>query len=243
MKSMLSVTLLTTLMATHVQAESVWGLGLGAVANDNGYVDVGTEVNAVPVVFYQSEDVYLLGPNFGYNMFDYAGLEFSLVGQYRFDGFKEEDEEIFRGMEERSGSLDLGFSIGYDSDYGNLSFEYVTDVTSEHEGNEMSLSYSLPYRFDTYEITPFIKANRMSDDLVDYYYGVRANEVTQSRAFYQADASTNFEVGVNSRWQMGKHHNFIGNLSYQSFGAEIKDSPLVDKSGGLQLVVGYMYVF
>lgn len=243
MKSILSTALLTIFTSGTVLAESQWGLGLGGVVSDQGYVDLGTETQLVPVIFYQSEDVYLFGPEFGYKLASYTDLELNLIGKFRFDGFKEDDGDIFKGMKERSGPLDLGFSAEYETQMGDFSLSFLTDGTSEHKGNEISVGYSLPFHFDTYEITPFVSATHQSQDLVDYYYGVRVDEVTASRAFYEGKSTTNYEIGVNSRWQFGQHHNLVANISYESFGSEIKDSPLVDKSGGMKMVVGYMYVF
>ncbi|WP_282145875.1 MipA/OmpV family protein [Alteromonas stellipolaris] len=235
--------LLSILAAAPAHSESKWGLGIGGVAQDNGYVDLGSEVNLLPVFYYEVGDFYLLGPQFGYEFGSLSNFEFSLVGGIRFDGYEAEDADVFEGMEDRSGSIDIGLEIEYESDYGDFSFEYLADAGSEHKGNEISFKYSLPFIFESSVITPFISVTHQSEDLVDYYYGVRDSEVTDNRALYKGEATSNVEFGIDSTWMFGKHHRVVGNLSYAMLGDEIKDSPLVENSNSLSLVFGYLYVF
>lgn len=233
----------TAITSTNAFAESKWGLGLGAIVSDQGYIGVGNETSVVPIIYYQSENFQLLGPNLSYKLVEFNDLTVNLTGQYRFDGYEEDDSDIFLGMEDRSGSFDLGFAIDYEMSFGDLSFEFLTDATNEHEGNEFSLSYSKSYNFKSYSLKPYVKVTRQSEDLVDYYYGVRTNEATVNRAFYVGEATTNVELGLQAMWRVGKHHNFIGYASYTAYGSEIKDSPLVDASSSTNLILGYMYVF
>ena len=232
-----------TLFATDAFAEGKWGIGLGAISQDEGYIGIGRETNLVPVIFYQSEDFYILGPRFGYEVGAVGDLEFSLVGQYRFDGYEVADGDIFNGMEDRKGSFDLGVEMEYETDLGDFGFEFITDATSEHKGQEMSVSYSLPFILQDGSITPYVALTHLSNDLVDYYYGVRANEATSTRAFYEGKSTTNVEMGIQSRWNYGENHLFVVNASVERVGSEIKDSPLVDSSTNTQFILGYVYVF
>lgn len=240
---LISATLLTNSAFANETEGGKWGVGLGAIASDKGYIDIGTETQAIPVVFYQSENLFLFGPNFGYKVADFQNVSLKAVGQYRFDGYEEDDGDIFQGMEERSGSLDLGIAIGIDTDFGDFSIQALTDVTNEHEGNELSLSYSKSFYFESSSIEPFLTLTQQSDDLVDYYYGVRQSEATNLREAYIAESTTNVEVGIKSSYRVGAHHNFIGQFSYKAYGSEIKDSPLIDSSGEVSFILGYMYVF
>lgn len=223
--------------------QSRWGLGIGAIVQDEGYVDIGSQSNPVPIVYYESENLFLLGPTFGYKIFNSENVEFSIAGQYRFDGFEAKDGDTFTDMEDRSGTLDMGFSAEYDSDFGNFSIQFLADVLGEHKGHEISLGYSKSFIIERNRLTPYANVSLLSEDLVDYYYGVRQNEVTSNRAFYQGDATTNFQLGVRYEWQFGKNHNIVTDASYVSFGDGIKDSSLVDSSGGFNFIIGYMYVF
>jgi outer membrane protein len=239
--SAIAITASTAALAK--KPENLWGLGLGAVISDQGYIGVSNEVTPVPVIYYQTENFQLLGPNFSYKLAEMSDLTFSITGQLRFDGFEEDDSDIFIGMDDRSGSFDLGLLVGYETNLGDFSAEFITDATNEHKGNEFSLTYSKSYDFETYSIKPYLTLTRQSEDIIDYYYGVHANEVTQNRALYLGEATTNAEIGVQANWRVGQHHNFITYASHTVYGSEIKDSPLIDASGSVNVILAYMYVF
>lgn len=108
MKLRLIAILLAATLSHGAAAQSQWGLGVGAMVSDKGYVDIDRENQLIPIVFYQSEDFYLLGPTFGYKLASFDDFKVNFVGQYRFDGYEADDGDIFVGMQDRSGTLDLG---------------------------------------------------------------------------------------------------------------------------------------
>lgn len=243
MKSIKYLPIVCALFAASAAADTQWGVGLAAISSNEGYVDVSAETNVVPALFIQTENFQLLGPMISYKLFESGDFKMAFKGQYRFDGYEEDDGDIFKGMEERKGAFDVGFEFGYETGLGDFSFSLLTDATSEHEGYELSASYSKPYRMENGVIAPYISVSNLSEDLVDYYYGVRQNEVSSTRAFYQGDSATNVEIGVNSQWMYSGKHMIVANASYTQFGSAIKDSPLIDESGSFQVILGYVYAF
>jgi outer membrane protein len=90
MKLIILATLLATAMSSNAsadsQSESKWGLGIGAMVSDKGYVGVGNETRPISIIFYQSEDFFLLGPTLGYKLASFDGIKINLIGQYPLDG-------------------------------------------------------------------------------------------------------------------------------------------------------------
>ena len=78
---------------------------------------------------------------------------------------------------------------------------------------------------------------------VDYYYGVRANEMTADRAYYQGESAVNIEVGARGGYMFKQKHFVFLDVSVTSLASEIKDSPLVDSSTENRLMLGYIYSF
>lgn len=221
-----------------------WGIGVAAVAQDQGYTDVGNETVVVPVVAIEYGNFSLLGPRANYKLYQSENFELSASAQLRMDGYEEDDGDIFKGMEDRDMAFDAGFEAEIDTSFGEFGLELMHDLTSTHEGFEFSASYGIPFRLEKGRVVPYISANYQSDKMVDYYYGVRAEEATASRQFYEPDAATSFEIGISSDWYFGRGKHMIkADISYSAYGSEIKDSPLVDKSGSTQLLLGYVYVF
>ncbi|OHU85032.1 MULTISPECIES: MipA/OmpV family protein [Pseudoalteromonas] len=223
--------------------EFSWGVGIAAIAQDQGYIDIGNETILVPVLAIQYGNFSLLGPRANYKIIDTDNYEISLTGHLRLDGYEADDADFYAGMEDRDMSFDMGVSAELDTDFGEFGLELIHDLTSTHEGYEVSVSFGTPIRFEKGTVKPYISASYESEDLVDYYYGVSATEARINRPLYQGDGSVSYEIGVSSDWFFGKHHMLKADVSYTSYASEIKDSPLIDKSGYAQIILGYVYVF
>ncbi|MBQ4863637.1 MipA/OmpV family protein [Pseudoalteromonas sp. MMG013] len=237
------LTCATCAHANEPSSEFTWSLGIAAISQDQGYVDVGNETNLIPIVGLQYGNFSLLGPRASYKFFANQTLEISAIANLRFDGYEEADGDIFKGMDDRDMSFDAGIEAEIDMQFGEFGVEFTHDISSTHKGYELSASYGVPFMLNNGRIMPYIGANYQSDDLVDYYFGVMQNETISTRQFYQPGATTSFEIGVNSTWMFNKKHMIKADISYLSYGSDIKDSPLIDKSGSAQILVGYAYVF
>ncbi|KAF7771268.1 outer membrane protein [Pseudoalteromonas citrea] len=233
----------THTLAQQGPSELTWSLGIAAITSDQGYLDVGTETNLVPIIGLQYGDFSLLGPRASYKLFNNGQIELSAIGNLRFDGYEVADGDVFIGMEDRDMSFDAGIEAEIDTDFGEFGVALLHDITSTHKGFELSASYGIPFMFKNGRVMPYVSANYQSEDLADYYFGVKQNEATSSRAFYQLDATTNFEIGIGSDWMFNNKHIIKADISYSAYGSDIKDSPLIDKSGEAQILVGYAYVF
>ncbi|WP_088329749.1 MipA/OmpV family protein [Lacimicrobium sp. SS2-24] len=226
-------------------AETQWGVGVGAIVQNEGYVQAQTETHVIPFVTYRSEHFYVVGPKLGYHLYrDKQRPDITVIGQFRFDGFEIEDSAYFSGMEERDVAFDMGLEVKYRTSLGQLSGYYLKDVTGAHEGSEAGISYAYPIPFSRQlRLTPSVTLSRLDGNLVDYYYGVRQQESTIQRPFYQGNQTTNVSVALNMLWQLTSKHSLIGNVQYSHFGDEIKNSPLIEDNGSLGVVAGYIYAF
>ncbi|MFC3031956.1 MipA/OmpV family protein [Pseudoalteromonas fenneropenaei] len=220
-----------------------WGIGVALLAENEGYKGVGVDTQIVPAVMLKYGNFSLLGPRLNYQFGQWGDLVFSAQGKFRFDGYEAEDDEVFAAMAEREMSFDVGLEVEYDSNWGDFSLAYSKDISTTHRGYDFGVSYALPFQVKQGLVAPFVSANYMSSELVDYYYGVKLDEANLWRHAYQADSSWGWEFGIRSDWMFASHHMIKADVSYRVFGAEIKDSPLVDSSGGVNLIIGYIYVF
>ena len=225
------------------EPELSWGVGLGMISEDEGYTEVGSDSTAVPIFIINYGKFYLMGPKFGYQLYGNNNYTFGLIGNYRLDGYEAEDSPYLKGMDDRDGTLDIGVEYSYDTGFGKIGIEVVADTLGKHEGYQADISFSYPINFDNGQLSPYIGAEYRSDDLVNYYYGVKNTEVTQIRQFYQADSAVNLVMGIRSTWFSGPHHRFVAMLQFKAFDDSIKDSPIIDADDAYNMIFGYAYVF
>lgn len=230
------------LLSAETQAnpqQTGWGVGLAAIAQDQGYRGGETETQVFPMVFYQGQHFYWRGPELGYRIAD----NLTVFAEYRFDGFELEDSDFFTGMQERKGTLDLGAAYKFETKMVDLTLSGQADVLSEHEGYEFSATLSKGFPALGGRLTPSIEVSYLSDNLVDYYYGVRTSEATAVRPEYNADNSVNVSFGIAGFWPVTDNQNIIAAFNYSLLGSEIEDSPLMEEGESKSVFVGYVYRF
>lgn len=243
-KSWMMLGLLVLVMQAPVSAQTTSrAIGVGGVVQNQGYTGGSNEIQWFPMANTQWGNLTIAGPNLSYEFLPDSALSLKAVAAYRFAGFDIDDSDFFIGMEERNGTVDLGLSLGLKGDLGEFEVRGVADVLNEYDGYEVSASYRYPIPVGRSIIAPRIAATYQSDDLVDYYFGVRQNEATAERAFYQGEATVNIEFGISGIWYLSQKQRFITALQYTLYGSDIEDSPLIEDSGATTLFLAYLYQF
>lgn len=220
-----------------------WGLGVGGIVQDLGYKGQDGDSLLVPIVYLESGRFFLMGPRAGWRFIDSNELTVSAVANYRFDGYESNDSRALEGMDDRDGSLDAGFELQYRADFGTLTFSAVTDTLNNHSGEEVALRYGYPFSVARGTVSPFLETSWLSEDLVNYYYGVRPEEARIDRAAYRPGSTFNTTLGVSGNWFFKRRHMVFLNAGYQWLGSEIQDSPIMDADAGASAILGWVYTF
>lgn len=221
---------------------SQWGLGLGAGFDKSPLRDFDDDVDALPLVLYEGRYLSVFGARIDYKLPSYGPLQFRLRARYANDGYEAKDSPYLAGMEERKGGLWLGGAAIWRNGAMSVASEF-TAATGDAEGKRFKLELNREFRVNAVTITPRIGAEWYDKDYVDYYYGVRANEVRADRRAYRGDSSQAIEAGVRFGYAYQRRHNFFVDVSAKSLGSEIKDSPLVERSTESSVKLGYLYAF
>jgi len=221
---------------------SQWGLGLGVGVDNSPLRDFDDDVDALPLVLYEGRYLSVFGARVDYKLPSYGPLQFRLRARYANDGYEAKDSPYLAGMEERKGGLWLGGAAIWRSGLTSVASEF-TAATGDAEGKRFKLELNHEFRSGAVTVTPRIGAEWYDKDYVDYYYGVRANEVRADRRAYRGDSSQAIEAGVRIGYAWQRRHNFFIDVSAKSLGSEIKDSPLVERSTESSVKLGYLYAF
>lgn len=253
-KAAASVMLLTGLPLTVAaqQADenaSSWGLGVAAGSRQQAYTDIDRNNRVLPILSYENRYIRVAGPELAvklpaYQFSESNKINFSILGRYDFTDYKQSDAPILNGMEDRDGGFWAGFKAEWQNSLVNISAEYVTEVAGDSEGSAINFALDRTWHFRRqFTFTPRLVASLLDKKYVDYYYGVRANEVTANRAYYQGESAVNFEVGARGGYMFKQKHFVFLDVGVTSLAAEIKDSPLVDSSTENRVILGYIYRF
>ncbi|WP_434651066.1 MipA/OmpV family protein [Pseudomonas sp. D1-2] len=228
---------------------SAWGLGVGAASSQQPYKGIDRDSEVLPLIYFENEYVRVFGPTAeiklpSLDISDTQQLEFSLVGEYDFSGYDDDDARILDGMSDRKGGFWAGAKVKWRNDLADVSAEWLGDVSSNSKGQRFTLGLERSWNFGEHiRLTPRLAAIWQDDNYVDYYFGVRENEARADRAAYDGKSGMNTEIGLRGNYMFDDHHSVFLDLKATSLSDEIKDSPLVDRSTENSALFGYLYRF
>jgi MipA family protein len=229
-----------------------WGLGGAAITKQNAYKGIDRDSSALPFIYFENEYVELFGPTINiklpsYNINEANKLDFSLVGEYDFSGYDKDDIKdtpILNGMRERKGGIWGGAKVEWHTDLVDVSAEWLADLSGNSKGKRFSLGLERDWMFGEHVmLTPRVTAIWQDKKTIDYYYGVRNDEVRAGRAAYSGKSGTNIEFGARGTYMFNQHHSIFLDAEVTSLSKKIKDSPLVDRSSENSVLFGYLYSF
>jgi outer membrane scaffolding protein for murein synthesis (MipA/OmpV family) len=220
-----------------------WGLGLGILNEDEGYTGMGSETNAQPVIYINSERFRFFANQADFQVIKSDTFLLGIKAEGRFDGFEAADSPYLAGMEEREGGWYGGLRAELKTDFANIVGEWVTELSGDSDGSYGSVGAYWTIDTEFGQWVPKVAVEFYDEDYTTYYYGVRTAEATLDRPAYIADSTVNLDVGVDWIYELANHHQLISSLKYRSYGSEVKDSPLIENSGSPRLILGYLYTF
>lgn len=183
----------------------------------------------------------------GYTLNETRSTRVNLVGMSWFASISEEDQQQgnrLDGIKTRNSSYEVGVEYLKQFPKSDLRVRALHDVLGQHNGFILSLEQSRPIYKTEWLIIPSWGVNYLSENLVDYYYGVSNEEVTANRAAYKADYGWSLtgriyiERPINSEW------TWFSFVSYSKFSNSITDSPITSVSDGTHTIaMGVLWSF
>lgn len=245
----------TTLIATTVMLLGTtltvnagdFTVGAGGASFKTPYK--GFKDNSGPFFFveYEGEDFSVGSSGAHYRFLGNDNTPLSLYATLTSVGsdFKSKDSTFFAGMKDRDMSVDLGISAVYRvGDAGELSASLLHDVAGAYKGFFADVSYSHAIELGSFAVlSPSAGLSFLSKDYVDYYYGVRANEATATRAAYKGEATVTPYVGYDVIVPVSDQWNLFHSTSYSWLGSKIKKSSIVDRDNAWATTLGVAYTF
>ncbi len=234
------------LITTAAQASEEWqfSLGAGVATERSPYVGVGTETDLFPLLSIEKGRFSFEGNAAGYEVLSSKLASLTVLGHYRGEGYDASDSRQLAGMEERDGAFELGARAEMYTDLGTLSVTALGDVSSTHDGYEVSLGWETSYQLNSqWVLSPSAQLSYRSKDLNNYYFGVRNSEATSERAAYIADSGAVLNLGVDAMYLIDEQQSLMLGAGVDTFSDEIKDSSIVERSNSPYAVLAYIYRF
>ncbi|MCM8800605.1 MAG: MipA/OmpV family protein [Candidatus Omnitrophica bacterium] len=216
-------------------------IGMGVMYQQSPYTKVDSKIYPVPIISLEYKRFFIDQTLFGFHLIDTNKFKFSFINSVRLAGYNSDDSPNLNGMQDRKSTLEAGLRVKWNSNPFTFTITGLTDLLDKHEGQQISV-FILKEFFERF-LTLHIGISWFSDNLVNYYYGVKDSEVTSQRSVYQPDDTVNYITGLTFAVPLGRHWTLINDIQYELLGEEIKYSPLVDKNGISRFIFGIVYRF
>ncbi len=220
--------------------------GLGAVtrSSQSPYIGAGKRNDLVPLYIYEDKRIFLHSTRGGVKLMQEGNTKVDLFLEYRFEGFPyDRVPASLAGMSPREPSTDLGVSARYRSPWGVFGMALFHDALGINKGSEMRLSYSTEWVSGRLHLRPGLMVALRSADLNNYYYGVRAEEVSAGRPAYAPGAGTSTGLGMYGTYHLDDHWRLLGGIGANRFSSGVRNSPIVRKGTQPEIFMGAAYDF
>ncbi len=121
--------------------------------------------------------------------------------------------------------------------------QLLSDVTGVHRGEELRFALGHDRYIDQHRISLAGGLSWKSADLLEYYYGVRANEATAHTPTYQPGSGISPFVRVSWSRAVSENWRWQGSFQYDYLSRAVRHSPLIEDNQVVQVFIGGVYHF
>lgn len=144
---------------------------------------------------------------------------------------------------DRDYAIELGVELLAEGDWGYLQAAAFHDVSGKHEGYELFAEYSYLLRKQRWVFEPSAGLSWKSQELNDYYYGVRKSESSKVFPAYEAGAGLNWQARFKVGYQLNRHWMALVVAEYEHLNSDAASSPIVDESSVYGAFAGLKYTY
>ncbi|MDP2698381.1 MipA/OmpV family protein [Thalassospira sp.] len=221
-----------------------WQLGaVGTWSSDPYKGSNEDDINPWPMISFDSERLHVGLDGISAALWKNEFASVAVIGALRMEPFESGDSPYLSGLYGRDMAWEAGFAGDMRVWRGTLGLRYLTDVNDAHDGHEIDMTYELPMEAGPFQFGLGGGVMWRSDNLNDYYVGVRSSEARGDRPAYAPDGAFIPHVDLTVSYPFTQ--NIIATVKG---GVELlpdtyTDSPIIDDDVIYSAMVGLIYRF
>ncbi|WP_405601463.1 MULTISPECIES: MipA/OmpV family protein [unclassified Pseudoalteromonas] len=239
-----------------------WSAGGGYYIKDSYLVGVDSYADGIEIdlslaisydKFYLDFDHNQLSGGFviGYSLVDKFDWGLDILATNIQAGFDERGIGLtgndiideLRGIKSRSYDFDTGLRLTRRFANSQISFEYLHDISSTHNGWVINTFFShiLPWR--NWEFRSGVGLSAYSANFTNYYFGIDKDEASALRPIYKTNVSASLIFEFHAEYPINQDWVFLAGWLTTWFSKEIDNSPIISQRYQHKAKVGLRYVF
>ena len=226
--------------------ESEWdiAIGLGYFVSQSPYVGAQQEAEWLPFFSLSWGPFFFDGDSLGSYLYgqDNWGISASISAGVLNDSDRGGSDSL-ADMTPLSEVVMADVSYEIEADWGAIQVSIETDVSHQHQGNQMSIAYAYSVYFEQWSLTPLAQVDWFDDKVAAYYYGVSAEDAKGARTQYQPGSGVNYVLGLNAEYDIDDYQTLSFTLMTELYSDEVRQSSIVDQSHSKSASGIYSYSF
>ena len=254
----------TILSATLLSTASQASMADSTITHDNPHFgDKGWEVSvgigvlsATDTIYQRDDDDYEKGIHIPLNLTWYGerfhftadeeeglllGYTLARNNNWAIDGILSPrgagpfDNDLLEDLDDRDIDFHAGVRYTQYGDDNVIKLEASNDISNTHDGFILSASYEQEWQIKNWIITSAAGIGYVSEDMIDYYFGVDSSEATAEFSQYEAEETTITTLSVKAEYPVNENWVFNTQLTHALLGDEITDSSITTNDDSLSV--------
>lgn len=235
---------LLLLLTTFLYAQQTITAGLGSYIQTQPYKNVDTKILPSPVVFYSYKNLYVrwtrVGAYIAGNKTDTTSWGISITAQPRTYGYSSSD---IKGMQNRKNSIESGLAFSYLQNKTSFEILLLTDSFDTQKRWVLNSNLNYEFKIKNFTLYPALLLSYQSPSFTNYYYGVKQDEATPTREYYNPDGGLQIGVQTYITYPISNKLSVFLNIKADMLSYQAKNSPLVDDDYIYSGLVSLIYKF
>ena len=223
-----------------------FSLGAGVGLNTTPYKKTTNQVLPLPIIDYESKYLFFHGLGGGVHLYQDEHNEFNFLAEYSPMEFKpgDSDDDALKRLNKRKSTMMSGVSFIHRDVWGLIHADIKKDVLGNSRGMTSDVGYDYSFKWDKVVLTPGVGLLWNSKKQNEYYYGVSSQESSRSGLkAYDPDDSVSPYLQLALNYPFAQNWKASATARYTALSSEVKNSPMVDKSGTAALGLDIIYTF
>ncbi len=202
------------------------------VENIRDYKDSKHDAQVLLGLEYRGEKFNMDRTGISYDFTDSNKYAVEALLTSKNSGYSAKDNKIFKGMDDRDVSIDVGGRVIVDTGVGPVVVDATRDINGS-KGFEAGIKVGGIGPHATHwngkreiKIAPTASLRYQNKTFANYYYGVKTSEATANRKAYQAKSALTPYLGLEAQANITKHFSINADLGVEKRVNSVRNSPL-----------------
>lgn len=227
-----------------VEEKSKFSIGLAYIASGSIYSNVKFRSTIMPSISYKSKNLTIgFFEGLAYKFFNGDKTSISAAITPKGRPYKSTRSANLTGMTRDmyfDGSLNTSYKISRGL---TAKLKVGAEVTNKFNGNSADLSLSQFVPIASQPVIIQAGAKWYGSKHANYLYGVNPSEVTGQRALYAPGSVTVPYLSINTFYPITEQTSLFANANVNFLPSNVVNSPIVDDSSSISIVLGLNYSF